>query len=563
MSYIVNKTDGSILTEVVDGTVDQTATDLTLIGKNSSNYGEFFNENLIRLLENFANVSQPNNPIQGQLWFDTSEGRLKVYDGNGFKVSGGTIVSNSVPTLTQGDIWINSATQQMFFNDGSNPGGILAGPLYTSSQGVTGFQVADVIDTNQINHTVVYLYVSQVLLGIFSKDAFVPATEISGFAGSVEIGFNVSSYGGVKFNAPVTQADALIAADDTLRTAESFLSTTGDSTTNGTISIQNSTPLILGPGGLNGSGEIKLSNLSFQINSNTINQNFQIASLNGNGLLPSVYVNAADQFIGLYTNTPSATLDVNGDAVIRGSLTVSGNLTSINATNIEVEDKLIEIGKSADSSNETADAGGISLDGGDDGDKTITWSLATSSWTSSEHINVVSGKSYKINGNTVLNQTTLGSTVLSSSLTSVGILSTLQAANLAINAPGGSTNTISFVGNPADGDIVLLPKGSGAVKASGKKISEVADPVDVTDAVNLQTLDFKVRSVPLAFSADTTGLTDIQIATNILAIIFPTSEHEDDTVCRIHCINGAVRVNKQFRILNGAWTYQFDLPSAP
>lgn len=559
MSYIVNKTDGSILTEIVDGTIDQTATDLTLIGKNSSNYGEFLNENLVKLLENFANTSQPNNPVQGQLWFDTSEGRLKVYDGNGFKVSGGTIVSNTVPTLTQGDIWINSATQQMFFNDGSAPGGVLAGPIYTSSQGVTGFQVADIIDTNQISHTVVYLYVAQVLIGIFSKSAFTPANEISGFSGPIEIGFNVSSYGGVKFNVPVTQADALLAADDTLKTAESFLSTTGDSATNGTISIQNTTPLILGPGGLSGSSEIKLSNLSFQINSNTINQNFVVNSLNGNGLLPSIYVDAANQFVGIYTNTPTATLDVNGDAVIQGSLTVNGNLTSINATNIEVEDKLIEIGKSASASNATADGGGISLDAGSDGDKTFTWDLIKESWNSSENINVPAGKSYKVNGFGVLNQTTLGTTVVNSSLTSVGVLTTLQAANLAINAPGASTNTLSFVGVQADGDVVLLPKGIGAVKVSNKKISEVADPTNATDAVNLQTLAATVRSAPLAFSADTTGLTDIQIATNILAIIFPTSEHENTTICRVHCIDGAVRINKQFRILSGTWTFESNI----
>ena len=79
MSYIINKTDGSVLTEIVDGTVDQTATDLTLIGKNASSYGEAFNENFIRILENFANTSSPNNPIQGQLWFDTGENRLKIY----------------------------------------------------------------------------------------------------------------------------------------------------------------------------------------------------------------------------------------------------------------------------------------------------------------------------------------------------------------------------------------------------------------------------------------------------------------------------------------------------
>lgn len=85
MTYKINKTDGSLITEVIDSAIDQTATDITLIGKNVSGYGEFINENFVKILENFANTSQPNNPLAGQLWFDTSENRLKVYDGLGFK----------------------------------------------------------------------------------------------------------------------------------------------------------------------------------------------------------------------------------------------------------------------------------------------------------------------------------------------------------------------------------------------------------------------------------------------------------------------------------------------
>ena len=189
MSYIINKTDGSRLTEIVDGSIDQTATDLTLIGKSSSSYGEFLNENFIKLLENFSNTTAPNNPIQGQLWFDTSENRLKIYDGNGFKTSSGSIVAPIIPTtLSQGDIWIDSTNRQLHFHDGTSA--VLAGPIYTDIQGVTGFNVTDIIDSFGNAQTVAMLYVSRVLLGIYSKTEFEPAGEVAGWSGST---FSASS----------------------------------------------------------------------------------------------------------------------------------------------------------------------------------------------------------------------------------------------------------------------------------------------------------------------------------------------------------------------------------
>lgn len=541
MSYIINKTDGSVLTEVVDGTIDQTATDLTLVGKNSSSYGELFNENFVRLLENFANTSSPNHPILGQLWYDSSEGRLKVYDGNGFKVSGGTIVSGTVPTLVQGDLWIDSTNQQIHFNDGVET--VLAGPIYTKSQGISGFQTLDLVDTNQIQHTVVLVYVAKVLIGIFSKDSFTPASPIPGYTGSIDIGFNAGSYSGIKFNVPTTSASYLIAADQSLRNVESFVSAIDDTGTSGTFTISNTTPLVLG---VNQNVEFNVNTSTFQINSNIANQNFEINLLN-TGLLPALHINAQNQFVGLYTNLPTATLDVNGDTRIRGSLTVEGNLTTINTTNLQIEDKLIELGKTDTPSNSTADGGGITLKAGNDGDKTISWLSSTTSWTSTENFNLASGKSYHVNGFSVLSQTQLGITVTSApGLNSIGTLNSLQVSTLSFN-----NNTIGYI-NPsiANGDVVLVPKGAGSVSVSNKKITNLADPVDLTDGVNKQTLLNTVRTAPLSLTINAGSLTNAQIALSIISVIFPPSEHDDGAICRVWCLD--TQSAKQFTLTVGS-----------
>ena len=138
---------------------------------------------------------------------------------------------------------------------------------------------------------------------------------------------------------------------------------------------------------------------------------------------------------------PSFTCSQN--LIVSGNLTVSGTTTTVNSTTTTIADKNLELAKGA-ADDAAADGGGITLDSGD-GDKTWNWVNATDSWTSSEHIEVASGKTFRINGNNVLSQTTLGSTVLSSSLTSVGTISTgvWSGTDVAIAAGGTGSSTAS------------------------------------------------------------------------------------------------------------------------
>jgi hypothetical protein len=99
MAYLINKSDGSVLTTVSDGQIDNLTTDLTLIGKNYSGFGEAFNENLVKLLENFASSSRPTKPVRGQIWFDVTELKLKVYNGTAFQPVSSATISATVSHL--------------------------------------------------------------------------------------------------------------------------------------------------------------------------------------------------------------------------------------------------------------------------------------------------------------------------------------------------------------------------------------------------------------------------------------------------------------------------------
>ena len=122
-------------------------------------------------------------------------------------------------------------------------------------------------------------------------------------------------------------------------------------------------------------------------------------------------------------------------------LTVNGTTTTINSTTLTVDDINIELGSVATPSNATADGGGITLKGATD--KTIIWDTTNSNWTLSENVNIPTGKVFKINNASVLSGTTLGSLVVSSSLTSVGTIATGTWQGTAVGIAYGGTGSTS------------------------------------------------------------------------------------------------------------------------
>lgn len=110
MPYNVNKTNGDLLVVVEDGTVDVNSVSLTLLGKNYPGYGEFINENFVHLLENFSSTTQPDAPIEGQLWYDTANKVVKVYNGSTFGSVGTSVQLDVTSTNVHFPLFVASET---------------------------------------------------------------------------------------------------------------------------------------------------------------------------------------------------------------------------------------------------------------------------------------------------------------------------------------------------------------------------------------------------------------------------------------------------------------------
>ena len=115
MTYSVRRTNGQALVDVAPGTIDVSRS-VTLIGKNYAGYGALIAENCVHQLENYANSSPPNNPLRGQLYYDTTEGTLKVFTGDDdttqFLRMNVTKLTSNVPTTEITD----AKERELFFH---------------------------------------------------------------------------------------------------------------------------------------------------------------------------------------------------------------------------------------------------------------------------------------------------------------------------------------------------------------------------------------------------------------------------------------------------------------
>ena len=191
MSYQIYLTNNSLFASIADGTINQSSS-MTLIGKNYANYGQFLDDNFIHLLENSSNTTPPTSPITGQLWWDSGNSLLKVYNGSSFKVISAATASTSAPTSNvAGDLWFDSSNSLLKVYTGTS--WLTVGPSSVNGTGAVPAVIYDNAGSPQA-HNVIQLTVGNTIVGMISADtsAYTPNPAISGFS-TIKPGLQLST----------------------------------------------------------------------------------------------------------------------------------------------------------------------------------------------------------------------------------------------------------------------------------------------------------------------------------------------------------------------------------
>lgn len=314
----INK--GSIILE--DATLN-TETSLKLIGRNTSDFGEALNENLLRLMENFANNVPPLNPVEGQLWYDTTANvdQLKIYDGTNWVAAGGLKKASSQPEVANsviGDLWVDTTNSQLYIYTGS--GWILVGPEY--SNGVkTGAIAETLVGTDNLEKLTVINYVNDVAVAIIADSDFMPNPPIPGF-GELAKGINLSST--AKLNGTATNSQKLDNVD-----AVNFPQLNKENIFTKKIRIRNNSGIEIG----GTTSNVRLS----------VNNADSIVEHLGTGTFdlktveyatPAIRINAstANNVIGINNLSPDEALDVVGNIKSSGQVLVNAGIESTGAS---------------------------------------------------------------------------------------------------------------------------------------------------------------------------------------------------------------------------------------
>ena len=357
MAYTINKTDGSVIATITDGTVDNT-TSVQLFGKSFSGFGEGLNENLVKLLENSAGTSAPSAPLTGELWMDTAVGQLKVYNGSAFEPTGGAKSQSLAPTSPgAGDLWHDSDDDQLYVYTGS--AFQLVGPVYTAGQTLSGWKI-ETLPSSGGNKVVSSMYAGNTRVAILSKEDFTPSVAQSGFA-AVKAGITLNSTLGAVFDGTNTQA-SFINVTGTANTSSTvvaggnFLRADAADTTTGALTIDADGGIIVG-----GAQELSITVAS---NNVTIAQTSQdkdiIFTVNDDGT----------------TKTAFTIEGATGNVTVAGNLNVTGAYNFTSSEIVEHSDTFLKV----NTGGSEADAGLI-VETTDTDDARLFYDVSANFWS--------------------------------------------------------------------------------------------------------------------------------------------------------------------------------------
>ena len=334
MSYQVRFTDITKTPITVEDQTLNTEKSIGFIGKNYAGYSQVVGENFLHLLENFARSSAPPNPIQGQLWYDTTVGinnQLKLYDGTTWVAAGNVKKSTTQPvTAVVGDLWVDTDNQQLYLYNGTL--WVLVGPQFSDGQ-ETGARVDSVPDSvGDSSRPILRLLVKGETVAILSERDFTPKAAIEGFT-TLKQGINLStknfnnSTTGNKYWGVAEKAEALIVGTATI-SSSNFLRSDVISTTNFGLNVRNNAGISVGGDlalsiGIENNGavfynKISGSSIDFKLKSGTTNT--------------TVLRVDSNQRVGVNKTNPDEAFDVAGNIKTNGKLLVTGTENATNLT---------------------------------------------------------------------------------------------------------------------------------------------------------------------------------------------------------------------------------------
>jgi hypothetical protein len=168
MPYNLTLTNGTALLTLADGTEDSTTTSLNLVGRNFTGYGPFLNTNFIKLLEHFSSATAPSNPLIGQIWWDSTNRHLNVWQGTNWKVISSSMTGTTAPVNpVVGDFWWNTSISSFSVYNGSQ--WVNIGPATPPGTAITGI-MGNVLSDGSTVHTVGNLIINNKLIGVASAD---------------------------------------------------------------------------------------------------------------------------------------------------------------------------------------------------------------------------------------------------------------------------------------------------------------------------------------------------------------------------------------------------------